>query len=725
MMRPYFFLVLLTLGTLSPLDAQKVDVYSRPERAERSRDYDVLHYRIELRFDEEARSYWGDTTITISALENGFATCVLDAETFVVDKVVDASSRSLEFEQTKGRLAVHLTEPINYREKVSFTVSYSAINVDVEADNYGLSASYDLGLDFEEETTCCPRVIKTASWPEGARHWFPSYDHPNDRATQEVLATVREDYKVLSNGKLVGVTDGPEPGTKTWHWSQEQTHPTYLFVLVAGPYVVIEDSLGDLPINYWVYEGDKDNAMRSFWKTPKIIEFFNEEFGYEYPWAKYDQITVHGHGGGMESTTATVLGRGTIHDERAEQDFPSHSLVAHEAAHMWWGNLVTYRAWKETWVSESFATYSEYLFSKHDLGEDEGAFNLLMKKQSYLREAHNRYMRPVVFDQWRYPNDNFDSHTYPKGAVILNMLRWIMGDDNFRHALSHFLHEHAFQPVDTYDFIKAVKEATGQNIEWFIEQWILRPGHPVFEVSYDWDAGRKKLTLTIRQTQDTSGDIPIYTTPVSIGVHTAEGTTSQQFWLKKQEEVLELDVDQKPLLVRFDNGNYLLKEWTFEKSTDELLYQLANDDVIGRMWAASELVKHDDDSRTGGALIAAARDDPFWAVRRAAVEAVGQVDGKGQIAFLKEKALDESSKVRVAALGALGNTGDRELVGFFKKRFEADDSYLAQAEALRSIGKTADGSERAFLEAAILMSSPRNVIERGATWSLEQLEKRK
>jgi aminopeptidase N len=304
------------------------------------------------------------------------------------------------------------------------------------------------------------------------------------------------------------------------------------------------------------------------------------------------------------------------------------------------------------------------------------------------------------------------------------MLRWIMGDASFRHTLSHFLHKHAFQPVDTYDFIKAVKEATGQNIEWFIEQWIFRPGHPVFDVSYDWDEGGMKIVLTIRQTQDTSGDIPIYIyrTPVIIGIHTGEGKTSERIWLEKQEEVIELEAEHKPLLVRFDEGNYLLKEWTFEKSTDELLYQLEHDDVIGRMWAASELSKHGGDARTLGALVTAAKRDSFWAVRQSAVESIGKLDGQAQTAVLRQAALDQNSKVRVAALEALGNTGDSGLTGFFKERFEADDSYLAQAEALRSLGKTADGSTRGLLEDAMKMDSPRNVIERAATWALEQIE---
>lgn len=722
-MKRFGRIALLILGVqliTTSLEGEEVDVYSWPLREERSRNYDVLHYRIELSFEEDTRSFSGETTISLASLKEGLASCDLDAETFVVESVLDDASHRLEFEQSPGRLSVLLSEPLGYKETTSFTVSYSATGVDVDAEKYGLSADYDLGLDFKPRTSENPQLINTLSWPEGARHWFPCYDHPNDRATQEVIATVRKEYKVLSNGKLISVTNGPEPGTRKWHWSQEKTHPTYLSVLVAGPYAIIEDSLGDLPINYWVYEKDKDNALRSFWKTPAIIHFFNKEFGYEYPWEKYDQITIPGIGGGTECTSATVLGQSTIHDERAEQDFPSHGLVAHEAAHQWWGDLVTYRAWRETWISESFATYSEYLYTRNDLGEDEGALNLLAKKDAYLREAQ-RYMRPVVFDRWRYPDDNFDAHTYPKGAVILNMLRWIMGDSAFRETIAHFLHKHAFQPVDTYDLMKSIKEATGQNLDWFFEQWIFRPGHPVFDVSSRWDESKKRLILNIRQTQDTSKGVPVYKTPVVIGIHTQRGKILERFWLENQEEIFGIDLDDKPLLVRFDEGNYLLKEWTFRKSTDELLYQLKSDDVIGRMWAAAELAGHGGDSRALEALIAASREDPFWGVRRSAVQAVATIDGKGQLSFLREKALDESSRVRVAALQALGEAGDSGLLEFFTNRFVEDDSYLVQAEALRSIGKTDPGSARELLQSAAEMKSPRDVIRSAATEALGRI----
>ena len=423
----------------------------------------------------------------------------------------------------------------------------------------------------------------------------------------------------------------------------------------------------------------------------------------------------------MENTSATTLTHHTIHDQRAEQDFPSHWLVAHEAAHQWWGDLVTMRDWSHSWLSESFATYGEHLFARFDLGDDEGAVNLLGKKNRYLGEVRNRYMRPIVFDRWETPQNMFDSHLYPKGAVVLNMLRFVMGDELFRRAMSHFLKKHAFGPADTYDLMKAIKESTGQNQDRFFEQWIFSPGHPVFEVAYDWNADREKLELEIKQTQRWAA-VPIFEVPVYVTVTTEDDKIAHKLWLSKRVDKFELDVAKKPLLVRFDEGNYLLKEWTFEKSQEELLYQLKHDDVIGRAWAAKELGKRFQMSEVQAELKASATNDPFWFVRQSCVEALGGYRDKALITFLKEKALDEKSTVRVAALEALGSLEDAELVPFFRQRFEQDDSYRAQAEAIRSIGKCGDAASSKFLKKAARMDSPRDVIKKAAEGALAKIK---
>ena len=677
-MRPLPAILLAAAVLGGSLASQTVDVYSRPRQPERSSDYDALHYRIKLRFDEGARSFEGQTRITLRPLRDGFNVCVLDAETFEVLRVVDDVGAALEFEQTPGKLTVRLARPYAYHEELSFTVFYRAGNVSVDPEKYGMGAGYDLGISFHSETAKHPPLIQALSFPEGARHWFPCFDHPRDKATSEVIATVRAEYRALSNGELVSVTEDRERGERTFHWHEKLPHSTYLYGLTAGPYVKLNDSLGTLPLAYWVYPKDVGNARRSFWKTPEIIEFFNREYGYRFPWVKYDQITIPGIGGGAESTNATLLGQSTIHDEKAEPDFPSHPLVAHEAAHQWWGDLVTMRDWSETWMNEGFATYGEYLYSRHSKGPDEGALNLWQKKNSYLKEARERYIRPIVFDRWEYPNQNFDRHTYQKGAAVLHMLRWVMGDAQFRRAMRHFLEKHAFQSVDTRDLAVAIRESTGQVLDWFFEQWVYKAGHPVFEVGYEWLPAEKKVRLTVEQVQEVTEWVPVFRMPVVIRITTKSGKREEKVWLRKRKEVINLDCPRKPLLVRFDEGNYLLKEWTFKKSNEELRYQLRNDDVIGRMWAASELGKRHSDPENEEALRSAAREDPFWAVRREAVLAGHYSQVPEQIRFFEECGDDQHSAVRAAALKVMG---DRKLCGrpqHFEHRFLREESYVAQ-----------------------------------------------
>lgn len=703
--------------------AQKMDVYERPLQSERSRNYDAIHYRVQFRFDESQKTFWGENTIRISPLTDNFTNCILDAETFTVTAVEDINGKRLQFKQPEHKLVVEFPEAYQYGDTIIFTVSYKSENVKADPTKFGMRKNYAIGLTFVDETPNNPRLIQALSFPTGARHWFPCYDHPNDKATQEMIVTVRKDYKVLSNGKLLSVKENKSNKTKTFHWLQDLPHPTYLSTLIAGPYVVVEDSLGSLPINYWVYPKDEKDALRSFRKTPEIIQFFNQEFGYKYPWAKYDQITVPGIGGGAECTSATLIGQSTIHDEKAEKDYPSHWLVAHETAHQWWGDLVTLRDWGHTWINESFGTYFDYIFTKHDLGEDEGAVNLLNKKNSYLNEAQNRYIRPIVFHQWEYPGQNFDRHTYPKGASVIHMMRWILGETPFKKTISHFLNKHAFKPADTHDFLTAIKEVTGKNLDWFFEQWLFSPGHPVFDVLYDWDSDSKMLSIRIEQVQDTTKKIPIYKTPLRLGIVTESGKRVEKVWLKSQLEEFQFICDKKPLLVRFDEGNYLLKEWTFEKSKEELLYQLKNDDVIGRMWAARELEKFNEDPSILTDLIKIASDDKFWAVRLNAINAIGKFQGNVVFEILKKKAKDENSKVRAAAFRILGDKNQSDLVPFFMERFEKDNSYVAQAEIIRAIGKCGDKSMIKFLKIVEKMKSPRNVLKNAATWAIQEINK--
>jgi aminopeptidase N len=235
--------------------------------------------------------------------------------------------------------------------------------------------------------------------------------------------------------------------------------------------------------------------------------------------------------------------------------------------------------------------------------------------------------------------------------------------------------------------------------------------------------------------------------PVVLGVVTPAGQMSERAWVSGRESVVALDCPQKPLMVRFDVGDYLLKELSFERPVEELLYQLVHDDALGRMWAASELGRHPDDPRVGLALIQCAKSDAFWAVRRDACYILGGFEGPIELdernnipftrlndgyhtgkfpnekiaAILLERAGDPNPKVRAATFWALGNLRDRGLIPFLKGRFAAEDSYGAQAAVLVALGKTGDRSLVPFIQEASRMKA-HSVVKQAAEWALKEIE---
>ncbi len=702
-------LVVAVLALALALPGQTVDYAKKPLQSERSRSYDALHYLISLRLDLDRKSFEGSTTVTVSSLRDGLEACVLDAEEFTVTSVVSDYGTPLKFEQSDKELKVVLPRPAKFGEIVTFTCAYGG-------------REPRQGLKFVDETPENPRLVWSDSWPDNVHHWFPCFDYPNDKATSEIVATVKAGLKVASNGRLVGVFEDPAARTVTYHWSQDLPHSTYLIFLAAAPYVIVRDSYRNLPVNYWVYPQDEAKARPTYGKTPEMIAFFSQLFGYDYPWQKYDQVSVP-LGGGAESTSATAMTSRIMVSAADEPDFSAIGIVSHELAHQWWGDLITLRSWGHAWMNESFGTYSDYLYFRHAMGDDEGAVNLQNKLAAYLREAHTRYIRPIVSDRYDKPEDVFDSHSYPKGALVLHMLRSILGDEIFFKTLSQFLHRYAFDAVDTADFIRSVKTVTGQNLDWFFDQWLFKPGHPMFDIRSEWDPARKAVRLKVAQVQDLAKGVPVFRVPVSVKVVTAGQAKIHRVWIREREETFEFPAETKPLLVRFDATNELIKEMTFPKETAELLYQLRSDDVIGRMAAAAELGAVQDQPGVPAGLSWSARSDPFWAVRRAAVEALARRPESDVTAVLKKACQDSNSSVRSAAVQALGASKDKRLAAFYKDLFGKDKSVRVRAEALRALGLTGDASLVPFLRESAAAPSHQNMIRRAAEEALKQLGK--
>nr|MBI1232116.1 aminopeptidase [Cytophagales bacterium] len=683
-----------------------MDVYQRPATFEPDRDFDALHYKIKLDVDISAKQLTGQNTITLTPLRSDLKTVTLDAVSLRVSDVLDSKGFPLSFKQAKEKLHINLPRSYSHSDTLTFTVKY-------------VLAEQVAGLKFIDQTETNPFQVSSDCWPNKARQWIPCYDYPHDKVTQEMIVTVDSNYKVLSNGELLGIAKGPEAGKHTYHWKQNKPHSTYLINLSIADYTVIEDSLGALPVNYWVYPRHEQDAKRSFAKTPYMIDFFTRLYGYAYPWEKYDQVISAHQGGGAEATSASLLGEGAVTTRQEEIDFSFEGILAHEIAHQWWGDLITLRSWEHSWMNESFATYSDYLYKRFDWGEDEAAFDLLRKQRAYLREAHTRYMRPIVFTRYENPGQNFDSHAYPKGAAVLHMLRFVLGDETFFRVISEFLHRFEFQAVSTQDFMQCAKDVSGMNLDWFFEQFLYHPGHAVFEVSKSWNEATKTLVLEIKQTQDKWENVPIYRIPVNIGFYHNGAQRVEKVWLNDAMEKFEFKLDAEPLLVRFDEGNHLLKELTYLQSEEELLFQVENDDMTGRLWAVDQLKAFQDSPKTIQKWTELAKQDEFWAVREAAVQLLSEFHRNSSKAVLLEAGSDRNSKVRAAAVNALGQLSDPAMLGEFRRIYETDESYLVKAQALIAIGENGNQSQLKFLTEASKVRSPRNTLKNAAEQAIE------
>jgi aminopeptidase N len=606
-------LTILASLFIAAVSADQSEFDQRQEQQLRPHDFDVQHYRIALTLDESSNSFSGETEITLTSTADGTRQITLDREHFDVRSVTNEAGRALDFVQGKGHLDISLDRALAQGEMTKLTVSYQAKN---------LAGNTMVGLDFRDKTETNPEVVNSLNWPDGARYWIPSFDHPSDWATHETIVTVNADFRVLSNGALVSDQVNPVTGLRTVHWSQDKPQPTYLYMFAAGPYSVLEDQLRDLPLHYWVYPADEDVAAEAFSKTPEIIAFFEQLYGSQFPWVKYDQVIVPGMPGGAESTSATLLTRNVIDVERAGTPGASDWLIAHEVAHQWWGNLIGFRDWGHNWLSESFATHGEHLYIAHALGPDEGALYLEAYKEAYLTEADTKYQRPVVTNQWNHGRDMFDHHAYEKGGIILNMLRELIGYGEFGEVMRVFLQQHAYQNVVSADFFATVNSVTNDDYDWFFEQWLMKPGHPVLDVSHSWDEQEKILSLTVEQRRDPNSGTPVYRLPIKLGITTRDGKKIESFWLTEDVQTFTFEVSSKPLMVHFDEGDILLKEWAFNKQTDELIYQANYDGVIGRLWAVGELEKRKSESDVRAALELVSNTDADKAVRERAAKAV-------------------------------------------------------------------------------------------------------
>jgi aminopeptidase N len=709
---------LVVLGAAVAAAQRPRGPFTEPVRSVRSRAYDLQHTRLELALDWDKQELRGRATHTLRPFQEA-KTIELDAGRMTIEAVArpdaDPTQRvPLRFHTQGDKLTVELDRPWPAGEDLELAIDYRVV-------------APDRGLHFvlpDASEPNQPRMAWTQSEPEDARFWYPCFDAPGERITSETLVTVPEEYFVLSNGTLVSKGEAKD-GKRTWHWKQDQNHAPYLVSVVAGPFEAHEAEWDGIPIVSYVPPGRLADAPRSFAKTPAMMQFFSEKIGFRYPWVKYAQICPDEYTwGGMEHTSCTTLNPDTLHDERAHLDVSSDNLVAHELAHQWWGDLLTCKDWGELWLNESFATYFATLWQEHDLGADEAAWHRRAEANAYFSEDEHQYRRPIVSYRYTNPTVVFDSHSYPKGARVLHMLRYLLGDEQFWKSLNHYCHEQAFDVVETADLRTAIAETTGQQLNWFFNQWVHHGGHPEYHVTSNWDEASKSLKLTVEQTQTLDELTPLFRMPIEIELVTDSGVVTKKVEISKAEETFVFPLESRPRRVLFDPHDWVLKKLDFEKSKEEWLDQAKHDPrLICRADAVVALGKLLGDEQAEAALIAAAKGDAFWGVREEAVKALGKRSSDAvRVALLGVARDDRKSTVRRAAASALGNFAHADVSAALRKMVVEDPSYYAAADALGSLVKVDRQGVKPDLMAALERPSHNEVILRAACEGLADID---
>jgi len=671
----------------------------------------VEHIALDLQLDIPNKVCEGTCTIRLKPVRDGIETLAIDAVDMAIAAVTIAQTGKgkgkpveQQYDYDGNVLTLRLAKPTTAGKAIEIAIAYR-----LDHPQRGL---YFTGPT--EHYPDKPIQVWTQGEDEDSRYWFPCFDYPGQLATSEIRIEVPKPLTVVSNGELIEKSE--QKKTTTFHWKQEEIHPSYLITLAIGDFAEIADTASNgagktIPCPYYVAKGLEADAKRSLGKTPRMIEFLAERFGHAYPFPKYAQVFVQDFiFGGMENTSATLLTDRCLLDERAALDDPrTETLVEHELCHQWFGDLLVIKHWSHAWLKEGMATYSEAFWFGHEYGPDEAAYARLAAQREYLSEDRSRYRRPIVTHVYREAIELYDRHLYDKASCVYHMLRAELGDELFWKAIQQFVNDNAHSTVETIDLIRAIETATGRNLAFLFDQYVFRGGHPDYKVAYSWDGDSNLAKVTVTQTQaeaDGDGkDLFDLKLPIAFGYIEAEKASSGKKGQKsspeaelktftvrihEREQSFYFPLEAKPQFISFDHGNDYLKTVELAYPLAELKAQLSHDpDPLARIFAAQAI------AQKGGleavkALGQSLADEAFWGVRLEVAQALGgiQLDQAldGLLLALKEK----HPKVRRAVVSAISRFKTLKAYKALKAIAEkGDPTYTVEAAAIRALGNLA------------------------------------
>lgn len=588
--------------------------------------------KLALRFEDMTSGrFTGTETLTIAPIGVPVQALRLDAAGMKVSSVT-VDGNNAEFTNDGETLSIRFAQPL------APPASGGQIPSSTVVISYACDRPVD-GLTFSAPT---PEIVGTVpargaevhtqGQTETNHYWFPIHDFPNVRLATEMIVDVPAGFQVSSNGALVKhETRGDR---EIWHWNQEKPHVPYLVSLVIGDFdhAELPSPLSGVSMTVWAPKGRGEDAKATYARTDRMVAMFERVFGQKYPWARYDQLVVRNFGaGGMENTSATTMQPSAVLDATARSEQDLDGLISHELCHQWTGDLITCRSWAHIWLNEGWATYGSTLWMEERDGAD-GYWDAVLGNAGVARGDVATAPEAMCSPVYMNAGETFgrSANPYPKGASILHMLRRMLGDKVFFAGVQSYFASHALGNAETYDFRRAMEQASGLGLEWFFDQWCFRPGSPQVKAKCVYDAASRVLTVTAEQTQQIDARTPAMHISIPVWVKTEKGDVLVPMEMTSRTATVSRTLDAPPVAVWVDPYLEALK--TIEVTQPE-------------MWTLGTL-----------------RSGPTHAAKRQALAALAKMESPDARTALLETARNDSLRysLRIDAVNGLASYGSKE-----------------------------------------------------------------
>lgn len=500
---------------------------------------DVEHYSFSLKLQDETNAIQGKTTIKINFKEV--------KEEFFLDFISEKSGKGMtvsevlcesekcDFRQENDRLYITIPSSLASQKQLSFDIEYDGVPKDgliISKNKYG------------------NRTFFGDNWPDRARNWLPSIDHPHDKATCEFKVLAPSKYQVIANGSLVEESD-VEEGYRYTHWKTEVPLPTKVMVIGVGEFAVQYLLDEDILLSSWVYPEDREKGFYDYAQAEEIVAFL-ESIIAEYPYTKLANVQSKTRYGGMENAGNIFYDENTVTGLRAFE-----ALLAHEIVHQWFGNSASEADWHHIWLSEGFATYFTNYYYEKKYGVEKFQERMQADRRRIIQFAERHPNRTLVIDtNITDYNQLLTPNVYEKGGWLLHMLRYLLGEEDFMEGVRKYYEQYQYSNALSDDLKEIFEEVSGKELDWFFEQWLYQPAYP--EYSMTWEYQNAEVLLTIEQKQADT----FFEQPLEIAFY-YEGNQEPQIEVyqpTQKLETLSIPSTEKPIKVVMDPNTWILAD---------------------------------------------------------------------------------------------------------------------------------------------------------------------